>query len=231
MTQSCFLPFCLVLAMGRDLCAADPAWKSKPIAQWNEEDAKAVLADSPWVKHVTPQRLRDLGPDERRNGGNMQAGIGKGVGIAGLGLLGPRREAAALERAHEKPPVDPVVVRWESAPVRAAERKVGEAAPPVDDSSYAIVVYDVPLPRRMNLASELKGVAYLRRYQKKDVKPSRVKILRGDDGLATVVYLFRRSVEITKRDPGVLFVAQIDRLFLSKLFNVQEMRLRGEIEL
>src|SRR5580658_11024554 len=103
--------------------AEDPAWKSKPIAQWSEEDAKAVLADSPWVKHVTPQRLRDLSPDERRNGGNMEAGTGKGVGLAGIGLLGPRREAEALQRAHAKPTLDAVVVHWESDPVRAAERK------------------------------------------------------------------------------------------------------------
>src|ERR1700691_6788457 len=118
----------------------DPEWKSKPTAQWNDEDAKQVLAESAWVKRVTPQRLRDLSPDERRNGGNMEAGIGKGVGLAGIGLLGPRREAEALQRAHAKPTPDAVVVRWESAPVRAAEVKAGDKAPAVDDASYAVVV-------------------------------------------------------------------------------------------
>jgi hypothetical protein len=149
-----------------------------------KEDAKALLADSPWVKHVTPQRLRDLSPDERRNGGNMEAGIGKGVGLAGIGLLGPRREAEALQRAHAKPAPDAVVVRWESAPVRAAELKAGENAPAVDDACYAVVVYGVPLPRRWNLANELKDIAYLKRYRKRDLKPSHVEILRADDGSA-----------------------------------------------
>ena len=180
--------------------------ESKPIAQWNDQDAKAVLADSPWVKHVTPQRLRDLSPDERRNGGNMQAGIGRRVGLAGIGMFGSLRQAEALKRA-VKPAPDAVVVRWESAPVRAAELKAGETAPAVDDAYYAIVVYAIPLPRRWNLASELKSVAYLKRYRKKDLKPWRVEILRGDDGLATVVYLFRRSVEITRMDQSVEFVA------------------------
>jgi hypothetical protein len=143
-----------------------------------------LLADSPWVKHVTPQRLRDLSPDERRNGGNMEAGIGKGVGLAGIGLLGPRREAEALQHAHAKPAPDAVVVRWESAPVRAAELKAGENAPAVDDACYAVVVYGVPLPRRWNLANELKDIAYLKRYQKRDLKPSHVEILRADDGSA-----------------------------------------------
>jgi len=205
------------------LCAQAPTWKSKPIAQWTAEDAKAVLADSEWVKHVTPQRLRDLSPDERRASGNMEAGIGEGVGLAGIGRFGARREAIALKHAHLKPTPDPVVVRWESAPVRAAEVKAGQTAPAVDPAFYAVVVYGIPLPRRWNLANELKGIAYLRRYQKKDLKPSRVEILRGEDGLGTVVYLFRRSVEITRRDQSVEFVAQIDRLFLEQFFDVKEM--------
>jgi len=209
----------------------DRAWKSKPIAQWNEEDAKEVLADSPWVKHVTPQRLRDLSPDERRTGGNMEAGIGKGVGLAGIGLLGPLREAEALERAKAKPTPGPVVVRWESAPVRAAELRAGETAPATGDAYYAVVVYGIPLPSRWNLARELKTVAYLKRYRKKDLRPSRVEILRGVDGLATVVYLFRRSVEITRKDQRVEFVAQIDRLFLEQFFKVEEMSLLGKLEL
>lgn len=209
----------------------DPEWKSKPTAQWNDEDAKQVLAESAWVKRVTPQRLRDLSPDERRNGGNMEAGIGKGVGLAGIGLLGSRRQAEAVARAHAKPTPDPVVVRWESAPIRAAERKAGETAPSVNDSYYTVVVYGIPVPKRWNLESELKGIAYLRRYKKKDLKPSHVEIVRDEDGLATVVYLFRRSVEITRRDGSVEFVAQIDRLFLEQYFNVEDMRHMGELEL
>jgi len=213
------------------LWAADPAWKSRPIAQWTAEDAKQVLADSPWVKHVTPQRLRDLSPDERRNGGNMQAGIEPGVGLAGIGMFGARLQAIALKRAHAGATPDPVVVRWESAPIRAAELRAGETAPLVDDACYAVVVYGIPLPRRWNLANELKSVAYLRRYRKKDLKPSRVEILRGENGLATVVYLFRRSVEIARNDGNVEFVAQLDRLFLEQFFDVAQIWLMGQMEM
>jgi hypothetical protein len=228
---SCFFSLCAVLLVAGDSWAQDPGWKTKPIAQWSEEDARALLEDSPWVKHVTPQRLRDLSPDERRNGGNMEAGAGKGVGLAGIGLLGARRQAEALERARAKPGPDPVVVRWESDPVRAAELRAHQTAPAVSDAHYAVVVYGIPLPSRWNLAHELQSVAWLKRYKKKDLKPSRVQILRREDGLATVVYLFRRSVEITRKDQHVEFVAQLDRLFLAQFFTVGEMSLGGKLEL
>ncbi|MGA2132104.1 MAG: hypothetical protein ABSH50_07430 [Bryobacteraceae bacterium] len=226
----CFLSLGALL-LARPSLAEEPAWKSKSIAQWNVQDAKVLLADSPWVKHVTLQRLRDLSPDERRNGGNMQAGVGNGVGLAGIGMFGARRQAAALTRARAKPAPAAVMVRWESAPVRAAEVKAGVPAPALDDAYYAIVVYGIPLPRRWNLTNELKGVACLRRYHQKDLKPSRVRILREDGDQATVVYLFRRSMEITRRDQYVEFVAQLDRLFLDQLFDIGEMTLLGQIEL
>jgi hypothetical protein len=213
--------------------AADPAWKTKPVSQWDAEDAKQLLADSPWVKHLTPHRLADLSPFQREEGGNLNEGVGKGVGLAGTGLLGSRREAEAIKQAHMKPPPAPVMVRWESAlPVRLAEHMAGDtSAPALNSDDYAIAVYDIPAPRQGNLASLLKGAASLRRYQKKDIKPSRVEILRHDDETATIVYLFPRSVEITKRDGGIEFAAQIDRLWVSQYFYTGEMQLRGEPQL
>lgn len=224
----CLLPLATIL-----LLAADPSWKTRPVTQWDEDDAKQVLADSPWVKYVTPEPLRDLSEAERRDSGNWEASTGKGVGIAGTGLLGPRRAAEAIARAHAKPPQGTVVVRWESAlPIRAAEQKTGgTGGPTVDPGHYAIAVYDIPTPKRWNLARELRGVAFLKRANKKDLKPSHVEILRQADGTATVVYLFPRSVELTARDGRIAFVAQIGRLFVSQFFDIQEMQLQGKLEL
>jgi len=230
----CSLPLSAVLLLAADSAwAEDLSWKDKPIPQWNEDDAKQVLTDSPWVKVDTPQNVRDLSPDERREGGNMEASVGHGVGLAGIGLLGPRRQAEALARAHYKPTPNAVVVRWESAqPVRAAEQKVGETdVPTLDDDHYAIVVYDILTPKRYNLARELKGIAYLKRDNNKDIKPSHVEILRKDDGTATIVYLYPRKVEITKKDIRLLFVAQIGRLFVSQYFYTGQMQLQGQLEL
>src|SRR3974390_2789982 len=112
----------LLLAVCLLLFAEDPPWKSKPARQWDQEDAKQVLTDSPWARSVTPQWVRDLSPDERRNSGDMQADQGKGVGLEGLiGIFDPAREEEAVARAHAKPDPGTVVVRWERArPVRAA---------------------------------------------------------------------------------------------------------------
>jgi hypothetical protein len=227
------LTFCSVPLAAVLLIAADASWKDKPVSEWNADDAKQVLVDSPWVKVVTPQNIRDLSPDERREGGNMEAGIGKGIGIAGLGILGPRRQAEAIARAHYKPTPNAVVVRWESAmPVRSAEQKAGETdVPTLDEDHYAIVVYDILTPKRYNLANELKGIAYIKRDTKKDIKPSHVDILRQDDGTATIVYLFPRKVEITKKDGRLEFVAQIGRLFVSQFFYTWDMQLQGQLEL
>ena len=216
-----------------DPSAANSSWKARPIAQWTGEDARQVLAASPWVKFVKPEQIRDLSVGEREAGGNWDEGIGKGVGIAGTGILGPTREAEAIARAHAKPPAGSVWVRWESAlPVRAAEEKSGDTgAPVVDGGHYAIAVYDIPAPNRWNVENELKGIAFLRRDKKKDFKPSRVEILRQTDGMATVVYFFPRSVEITRKDRTITFVAQIGRLFVTQSFAIEEMLLYGKLEL
>jgi hypothetical protein len=214
---------------------AGASWKNKPIAQWSDEDSKDLLSNSPWVKFASPVWLRDLSPDERRESGDWEATEGHGVGFeALLGLFGGSdRAKAAIARAHAKPPVDAVMIRWESAlPIRTAEKKVGETGVPLGNGEYyAIAVYDIATRRKPNLANELKDVAYIRRDKKKDFKPARVEILWQEEGKATIVYLFPRSVEISKRDGWLVFAAQIGRLFVSQNFYAGEMLLRDELEL
>ena len=91
----------------------------------------------------------------------------------------------------------------------------------------------MPTPGEWNLARQLKGVATLKRGKKKDLKPSRVRIVRQDqdDENATLVYLFRRTTEITRKDGPVLFVAQVGRLVVSQYFFTEDMQIRGEPQL
>jgi hypothetical protein len=227
------LRLCVLPLAAAWLFAANPSWRDRPIAQWDQQDGKQVLTDSPWVKFAMPEYVRDLSPDERVQGGNWEEGRGGGVGLAGLGIFGPTKAAEAIARAHAKPPAGTVAIRWESAlPIRTAEEKTGETgAPIIDNDHYAVAVYDIAAPSRFNIENELKGIAYLKRNKKKDMKPSRVEILRQIDGLATVVYFFPRSQEITRKDGWITFGAQIGRLFVSQSFSVDEMLLHGKLEL
>jgi hypothetical protein len=225
----------LLFAASVTAFAADPAWNSKPMPQWDSDDAKQVLTDSPWSKSVTPQWVRDLSPDERRDSGDLEADAGKGVGLDGLiGIFDPTRAAEVIARAHAKPDRGTVLVRWESArPVRAAEQRLPDPETPALDSEnyYAIVVYNIPTPKRWRIEAELKGIAFLKRDKKKDLKPSRVEVYRNSGELATVVYLFPRTVEITKKDGNVIFQAQIGRLVVTRIFSTYEMQISDQLEL
>jgi hypothetical protein len=115
--------------------------------------------------------------------------------------------------------------------VRVAEEKTGQKPTTLHTEWYAITVYDVPLPESHWGAEKLKGLAYLRRENKKDFKPTRAEVVRNDDGTATVTFLFNRSEEITKGDKTVIFAAQFDRLFVSQFFYPRQMVMRGQMEL
>jgi hypothetical protein len=216
------------------LLAADtPSWKAKPLEQWDESDAKQVLAESPWVGTATLQPIPNRSPGERRDSGDMEAGIGHGVGIAGTGILGPRRMHEAIARAHEQVSPGKVTIRWESAlPVRAAETKLGQTpASALHTGWYTITLYDVPLPKKHWGPGKLKGLAFLKRENKPDFKPSRVEVHRNADGMATVVYLFPRHEEISRGDRQVTFAAQLARLYVSEFFYPATMQFAGKLEL
>jgi|ERR1700733_3130545 len=224
-------PFALFAAL-LTATAFNPSWKDAPVAQWSQEDATQFLADSPWSKNVHLDKVRNLSLFERRDGGDWEAGIPSGIGIAELGLFADWREIEAVEHAYAVANLGTVTVRWESAPpVQAAESRIGAPAIPGIGDYYAVSVGSLRPPFRWNLANQLKGVAFLKHGKKKDLKPSRVVVVPRANGLATFVYLFPRSVEITKQDQNLIFVAQIGRLFISVNFLPEDMRLNGELQL
>lgn len=221
------LPFAVTV-----LFAADPSWKSKPIAQWDEHDAKQFLVDSPWMKYSRPAALPEQSEASRRQGGVMGGGQ-NGIGVDVLKQLNPFGFGAAKED-DKTSLLPPVPIRWESAsPVRAAEEKIG--APTWQDAgSYAIAVYNVPDlegEKLKTLAANLKKKALLKRDVETDLKPSGVVILPEENGLAVVIYLFPRSEEITLNDKRVKLTAQIGRLLITQYFDLEAMQLQGKLEL
>jgi len=226
-------------------CAAaeDAAWKAKQIPDWSEDDAKDLLADSPWVKTFTPTMKQQ--DSTSRRGGFGGGGLGGiGIGIPGMGGMGGRRgggypgggggyPSGQSTRNDEAPKV---TLRWESAmPVRTAELKSHDNdAPTLDDKHYAIAVYGIP-DRMLNgdtkkLEDQFKGKASIKRDGKKDFKPSSVEVLERPDG-PVVVYMFPMTTELTKQDRRLEFDADIGRLQLTQSFFTDDMVLQGKLEL
>jgi hypothetical protein len=233
---------CLVV-VAACLVAADPFWKAKPATQWTEEDAKQLLASSPWSKEINAVVTRRLTEEQLREGGQM--GQPRGVGNENVdpkgsgpkvspnvftGRGGDDRSARSLAQSIR------LKLRWESAlPVRLAELKSREVElPMLEGEGYRIIVYGVPGgdfkgdPEK--LGEPLKGMAALKREGKKDVRPVRVEVFPQETNVA-IAYLFPLSAEITKSDRLVQFDAHIGRIVLSHTYDLGEMEFMGKLEL
>ncbi|HLY19919.1 MAG TPA: hypothetical protein VKR61_21980 [Bryobacteraceae bacterium] len=235
-------PVCLVVT-AVILMAADPVWKSKPAAQWTVEDAKQILAASPWARENRAVVTRRLTEDQLREGGRM--GQPRGVGNDGVD---PRGSGSKLspnvfagpggEDRSARSLAQPITLnlRWESAlPVRLAEMKAHEVEPPtLEGDGYRLAVYGVPgagfKGDPEELGKPLKNLAALKREGKKDVRPVRVEVFEREIGMV-VVYLFPLSAEISRKDRQIQFEAQIGRIVVSQTFDLSEMEFVGKLEL
>src|SRR5580704_8027949 len=120
--------FCLFLSSAVLLLAGAPAWQNKPIAQWDESDAKQVLRNSPWVKRATASLLFQPSKDQLRAGGKM--GGGKSVGLTSLELSNLVGGTTHHSNSTTKKP-GYLTLRWESSPaVRTAESKLQDPNAP-----------------------------------------------------------------------------------------------------
>ena len=229
----------IALSFAALLVGADSSWRTKAVADWTEQDAREVLASSPWAKVVVPGIAPRETEDQRREGGNM--GQPHGVGYDGIDdriyhpeVLG--NPFGGAEKAGPPLPAIRLLVRWESAlPVRAAEFKVRESGPPtLSDEGYVIAVYGIPVknfkgdPKR--LGEPFKNLATLRMPGKNDVRPISVEVFELTGG-AAVVYRFPLSAEIGSRDTLVEFRALIGRLEVSNVFHIDQMQFQGKLEI
>ncbi len=233
---------CLVV-IAAHLMAADPVWTSKPAAQWTEEEAKQILATSPWAKDTRAVITRRLTEDQLREAGQM--GQPRGIGNEGVDPKGSGPKVSPNvftgpggdDRSPRSLPLSITLkLRWESAlPVQLAELKSHEIAPPtLEGDGYRIAVYGVPggdfKGDPQHLGEPLKNLAALKREGKKDVRPVRVEVFQGEQGVV-VVYLFPLSAEITRKDGRIEFEAQIGRIVFAQNFGLSEMEFMGKLAL
>jgi len=236
-TQSLSLILACVTLLAQEASAI------KPYGQWTDGDARKILTDSPWARANTATVTRRLTEDQLRDGG--QLGQPRGVGYDGVdpkgsgpkvspniftGPGGDDRSARSLPR-----PIQLTVI-WESAlPIRLAKAKL--RAPEftsLEGEGYRIAVYGLPDgdfkgdPKA--LGKPLRDLAVLKRAAQKDVKAVAAEVYRMDDG-PVVLYLFPPSAEISRNDGQVRFEAQIGRIVVGQIFNLDEMKYLGKLEL
>lgn len=222
------------------LSAADQAWRGKQFPEWTEEDAKEVMADSPWAKTATPTVVASADHDNqpRQSGSRRRGGIGVGgigIGLPGLGR-GTQSDKGSTRPAPAAVQIPKLTLRWESAlPMREAELKAHDAgAPALDEDHYVIAVYGIPsrdlTDDSEKMAGALKKLAFLKPEVKRNLKPSSVEILLREDG-SVVVYSFPKSDEINWRDHRIDFTAQIAKFKVVQSFSTDDMLFQGKLEL
>jgi hypothetical protein len=231
------------IAAAAVLMADGPVWISKPAAQWTEDDARLILASSPWAKETRAVVSRRVTEDQLREGG--QLGQPRGVGYDGVDPKGSGPKVSPNifagpggdDRSPRSLP-QPITLklRWETAlPVRIAEFKSREVEPPASEGDgYRIAVYGVPgtdfRGDPKELGKPLKNLAALKRESKRDVRPIAAEAFQRENDVV-VVYLFPLSAEITKNDRQIQFEAQIGRIVVSQTFDLRQMEFMGKLEL
>jgi hypothetical protein len=216
------------------MMAEDRAWRVKLASEWNEDDARQVLAASPWSQTVRPALVPALTAGQRQAGGASGGGDGQALKtLDGNTLAGLLR--GSVQPAKAPQPAAPALnVRWESAlPVRVAEMKAREiGAPDWEGDYYVIAIYSVPGlgSDRKRLAGELARAALLRTGMKQNTRPSRVEVEMDADSSMRLVYLFPR-VPFEAADDCFEFVAQFGRFSLTATFHLSDMKLKNKLEL
>jgi len=154
------------------------------------------------------------------------------------GIAGRSRDSTGFgKRPAPKPAakLPPLAIRWESAlPVRIAELKAAEVgAPAWEGDYYAVAVYDVAVDRngQKNWLNAAKKSSALKVVGRKDLRPAEVQVLQEPSGLSTVLFLFPRSVDLTNESKTVMFEAVMGRLSVSHVFALDQMQMRGKLEL
>jgi hypothetical protein len=223
---------------------SDPktAWKSKPISEWTEQDANQLLTSSPWSRRVAVSLMEVQGESQRRDGGNM--GSPQGVGYEQIedtksktkGDRNPIFVPAGTKDKDQAGATRPVQLRWETAlPVRVAEMKAHSFEPPtLEGDGIVLAVYGIPgryfkgTPE--SLGAPLRKLAVLKREGKKDIRPIRVEVFQREQDLV-IAYMFPRTEQIKDDDKILHFECQIGRFLISQVFDLDEMRYKGKLEM
>ena len=229
----------VVMALGVLAWAGGDPWKTKPFEQWNENDIRQILHDSPWAKV-------QYVPVEWKAGGGGKSEMGRAPGGTVSAAQGPAGGAAeAGEQAMGTPEGQAAFyLRWNSSrTTREALVRDGVLSGQIKEDeatrylSAPIVNYEVVIlgpdmsPFGSISEDDLKAKSYLRGKQSKvKVNATSVQISRSADGrqVTAVMFSFPRKTADGKAvaapdEKGLQFVCNIKNLDLSTTFDPRKM--------
>lgn len=227
------------MVVGAIAWAGGDPWKTKPFEQWNENDIRQILHDSPWarVEYV---------PVEWKAGGGGKSEMGRAPGGTVSAAQGPAGGAADVGQQAMGTPEGQAAfyVRWNSSrttrealvrdAVLSGQMKEDEAtkylsAPIVN---YEVVVIGPDMSPFGSISEDdLKARAYLRGKQSKvKVNATSVQISRSTNGrqVAAVMFSFPRKTADGKDvaapdEKGLQFGCNIKNLDLNTTFDPRKM--------
>lgn len=231
--------------------ASSDVWKTKPYQQWNSNDVREVLTNSPWVKKLTVMASWTKGGLATPEGGQQNQGQGQVAQRPGA-MNGTSGGAGGMDsRTADQGPEMPqegqaaFFVRWSSSQtIREAvarnallnsqfsEAQV-EQYVNQEPTMYAILVYGTDMtPFAKESEDSLKSVAYLEvKPSKGKVNPSGVKITKdpAGDKILSVEFLFPKQGAngqplVAANDKQAQFDCKLKMVHIDTQFDLRKMK-------
>ncbi len=232
------LSVCFALAVAA--WAGDP-WKEKTYKEWDEKDVNKILGDSPWARVISvPAFWRSGGSSipsvGGRGGGGGAAGEGGGGGEAVSG--GTRGGSGGGDT-----PVAHFTLRWGSARTvhealaryallhGAPEAEAAKIiAQPATEHQLILLGNDMTPFLRSDEKSLMEKSFVRPRKSKLKIAPSRVEIMRSQDGKRISVIIFHFAMKSEVGEPVIAadektveFECRTDNASFSASFELQKM--------
>lgn len=239
-----------VFVMAGLLYAANDAWKTKPYQQWDQNDLKEVLTNSPWVKRTSVMASWAKGGMSMPGGGqssqpqqnqaaqrpgtmNGTAGGGGGMNTATAdsGPSMPQEQDAAFYVRWNSALTEREAVAREALLTSNYSEAQAEQYVNQQPATYDIVVYGPDMTPFTNETEDtLKSEVSLEvKPSKEKVNASAVKIDKGSDGkVETVMFSFPKQgangqALISGNDKQAQFDCKTKLLHLDAQFDLHKM--------
>lgn len=247
-----------IVALSIPGLSAKGTWEKKDYHEWDQEEVRQVLLNSPWARQVTirvgraPSLNQARGRDPGRSMGEIMDGAAPNPGGA-PSEPGCEHPQLVLDgnlllhlvcRGSSSAVAGKVIIRWRSAlPIKqalvklrfgdqAASNPDGKEFLKPDDRYYVLAITGLPsrMARIPEDANQLRHVISLQRRRKLDMEPEAV-FVRSREEVVNVYALFPRSEAITLEDKNVHLVMSVGELAIRRRFKLKDMVFDGRLEL